>query len=99
MNWIGINNQSWALAWGESNAGPSMGLLKLGRYLGSGDGGGSSGGKKRQEKIYHERSRVGRWRGRLGAALRVSGPFGCRCPSSPPCPVSTSPSSNRICAT
>jgi hypothetical protein len=27
--------------------------------------------------------------------LRVAGPFGCRCPSSPPCSVSTPRSSNR----
>jgi len=29
--------------------------------------------------------------------LRVAGPFGCRCPSIPPCPVSTPRSSNRAC--
>ena len=34
--------------------------------------------------------RVERWRGGLGQALRVTGPFGCRCPSIPPCSVSTS---------
>src|SRR5689334_9262484 len=41
------------------------------------------------------KSRVEEWRGGLGAALRVTGPFGCRCPSNPPCPVSTPRSSNR----
>jgi hypothetical protein len=39
--------------------------------------------------------RVEEWRGWLGGALRVSGPFGCRCPSFSPCPVSTPRSSNR----
>ncbi len=29
--------------------------------------------------------------------MRVAGPFGCRCPSIPPCPVSTPRSSNRAC--
>src|SRR5262249_34870808 len=37
--------------------------------------------------------RVEEWRGGLGRALRVAGPFVCRCPSSPPCPVSTPRSS------
>ena len=40
---------------------------------------------------------VEEWRGGLGEALRVAGPFGCRCPSIPPCSVSTPRSSNRTC--
>jgi hypothetical protein len=44
-----------------------------------------------------KRSRVEEWRGGLGVALRVAGPFGCRCPSIPPCSVSTPRSSNRAC--
>ena len=31
-------------------------------------------------------------------AMRVAGPFGCRCQTIPPCSVSTSRSSNRTCA-
>ncbi len=42
-----------------------------------------------------ELGRVERWRGGLGRALRVAGPFGCRCPSISSCSVSTSRSSNR----
>jgi hypothetical protein len=41
--------------------------------------------------------RVEEWRGGLGMALRVAGPFGCQCPSIPPCSVSTPRSSNRTC--
>ena len=41
--------------------------------------------------------RVEEWRGGVGAALLVAGPFGCRCPSSSPCSVSTPRSSNRTC--
>src|SRR5260370_717826 len=41
--------------------------------------------------------RVEEWRGGLGEALRVAGSFVCRCPSSPPCSVSTPRSSNRTC--
>jgi hypothetical protein len=43
------------------------------------------------------KSRVEEWRGGLGEALRVAGSFVCRCPSSPPCSVSTPRSSNRTC--
>ena len=37
---------------------------------------------------------MARW---VRVALRVAGPFGCRCPNIRPCPVSTSRSSNRTC--
>src|SRR6516164_10687920 len=39
--------------------------------------------------------RVEEWRGRLGGPCVLAGPFGCRCPSIPPCAVSTPRSSNR----
>jgi hypothetical protein len=53
--------------------------------------------RSRRVCVLARSGRVEEWRGGLGVALRVAGPFVCRCPSSPPCSVSTPRSSNRTC--